>query len=420
MEAEYPPACCRADENSAIRNKQSSSVRTGHKHGVSDALPVRCPPRISAIRNGHWKPAPGYYAALIARGRSLLMHMLDTHITGPTVWTGADFPTKADLTVTFNPAQLQEFDDLLGALHATNHSVETIEREHAGLPLTAPLLADMREELKSGRGLVLLRGLDVMRHTKEDMGLIFWAMGTHLGRSVSQSVMGDRLGHVRDMTRTDPHARAYRNRDELTPHTDSSDIVGLCCLRNGKTGGESIITSISAVHNELQASNPEFLEVLYRGFRYHRRGEQPPGVDPITPHRIPVFSYVDGQLSCRYLRSHIEAAARELGQPLTALERAALDCLERLTLDLAVRFTMEPGEIYFINNYIVLHARTGFTDYEEEDRRRHLLRLWLYAPDWRALDPNLEMYPESEGRGGVMPQPGKTPSYAGWNRAAAE
>lgn len=370
--------------------------------------------------NANWWEELHFYTAEIARRRSLLMHMLDTYISGRTVWSGADFPTKADFTTVFTPAQLQELDALVRHLHAANLSVETLDRRDAALPLTEPLLSGLREELKSGRGLVLLRGLDAFRHGKDDMGLIFWAMGTHLGRGVSQSVMGDRLGHVRDMTRTDPHARAYRNRDELTPHTDSSDIVGLCCLRDAKAGGESIITSIAAVHNELRASHPEYLEVLYRGFRYHRRGEQPPGLEPITPHRIPVFSCVDGQLSCRYLRSHIEAAARELGEPLTALERAALDCLEKLTLDLAVRFTMEPGEIYFINNYTVLHARTGFTDYEEEDRRRHLLRLWLYAPDWRALDPNLEMYPDSEGRGGVTPQPGKTPSYAGWTQAAAE
>jgi len=348
------------------------------------------------------------------------MDMLREQIDSRMVWKGADFASKADITLAFTPEQLDEIDGLVARLRAAGLGLDAVERKHVELPLTAPLLAEMREELKSGTGLVLLRGLDALRHSKEDMELIFWAFGTLLGQSVSQSVMGDRLGHVSDMTRTDPHARAYRNRDELTPHTDTSDIVGLCCLRAAKSGGVSIVTSVTAVHNEMLRSYPEYLEVLYRGFRYHRRGEQPPGADPITPHRVPVFSYRGGQLSCRYIRSHIEAAARELGEPLTSLERAALDTLERLTLELALRFTMEPGEIYFINNYTTLHARTGFEDFEQEDRRRHMLRLWLYAPDWRELDPELELYPDAEGRGGIAPQPGKTPSYAGWKQAAAE
>ena len=57
---------------------------------------------------------------------------------------------------------------------------------------------------------------------------------THLGRGLSQSVLGDRLGHVKDFSREDPGARAYRNKQELSPHTDSCDLVGLLCLRNAR------------------------------------------------------------------------------------------------------------------------------------------------------------------------------------------
>jgi hypothetical protein len=48
-------------------------------------------------------------------------------------------------------------------------------------------------------------------------GRRFWGIGTHLGRGLSQSVMGDRLGHVKDFSREDPGARAYRNKQELSP-----------------------------------------------------------------------------------------------------------------------------------------------------------------------------------------------------------
>jgi len=31
----------------------------------------------------------------------------------------------------------------------------------------------------------------------------------------------------------------------------------------------------------------------------------------------------------------------------------------------------------FISNCTIVHARTGFEDWPEPERRRHLLRLWL-------------------------------------------
>jgi len=36
---------------------------------------------------------------------------------------------------------------------------------------------------------------------------------------------------------------------------------------------------------------------------------------------------------------------------------------------------MEPGDIRFINNLGLLHGREAFHD--EQDRKRHLVRLWL-------------------------------------------
>ena len=59
---------------------------------------------------------------------------------------------------------------------------------------------------------MLLRGLPIEDYSKDELGMIFWGIGTHLGRGLSQSVMGDRLGHVKDFSREDPGARAYRNK----------------------------------------------------------------------------------------------------------------------------------------------------------------------------------------------------------------
>jgi alpha-ketoglutarate-dependent taurine dioxygenase len=56
---------------------------------------------------------------------------------------------------------------------------------------------------------------------------------------------------------------------------------------------------------------------------------------------------------------------------LTALE-AAMNAPE-----LMKEFHFQPGQIQIVNNKTLGHARTAFTDWPEQDRKRHLIRLWL-------------------------------------------
>jgi hypothetical protein len=39
----------------------------------------------------------------------------------------------------------------------------------------------------------------------------------------------------------------------------------------------------------------------------------------------------------------------------------------------------------FVYNHAMLHDRTGFVDFDEIEKRRHLLRLWLTIPGDRPL-----------------------------------
>ena len=68
-----------------------------------------------------------------------------------------------------------------------------------------------------------------------------------------------------------------------------------------------------------------------------------------------------------------------------------MTAVDLLANDPAYHFSMmfEPGDFQFLNNHITYHARTGFEDYEEEDRRRHLLRMWLSVPNSRQLSPSM-------------------------------
>jgi Taurine catabolism dioxygenase TauD, TfdA family len=195
----------------------------------------------------------------------------------------ADFKSPADYTIEFTAAQLRDIDRALRQIKAAGLGLDDLQRKHFEVPSLRPLIDEIRWQIEDGRGFVVVRRLPVEDYSKDEIGMIFWGIGTHLGRGLSQSVLGDRLGHVKDFSREDPLARAYRNKQELSPHTDSCDLVGLACLRSAQSGGVSRLTSALTVHNVMLEEYPEALERLYRGYVFHRRGEERPGDLPHTP-----------------------------------------------------------------------------------------------------------------------------------------
>lgn len=328
-------------------------------------------------------------------------------IEHPNAWKVADFASPADYAIELSAAHLRDIDRAVRRIREAGLGLDDLQREHFEFPALRPVIEEIRREIADGRGFVVVRHLPVEDYSKDEIGMIFWGIGTHLGHGLSQSVLGDRLGHVKDFSREDPLARAYRNKQELSPHTDSADLVGLMCLRDAQSGGISRLTSVTAVHNALLADYPEALERLYRGYVFHRRGEEQPGELPYTPYRVPVFSNIDGSISARYVRTYVEAGEAAAGRPMDGAELSVLDCFEEVTKrpELMLEFALRPGEMYFINNYTILHARTAFDDGDaEEDRRRHLLRLWLEVPGLRAVHPYIR-------KNGIAPVPGRTPSY---------
>jgi hypothetical protein len=119
-----------------------------------------------------------------------------------------------------------------------------------------------------------------------------------------------------------------------------------------------------------------------------RRGEVPEGKAPF--YEAPVFNAHDGRLSVLYSRLHIGSSQRfPEARRLTEADIEALDMLGALAGDPALRLDMTfmPGDIQFLHNHTILHARSGYVDWPEQERKRHLLRLWLSPPNGRALPP---------------------------------
>jgi hypothetical protein len=97
---------------------------------------------------------------------------------------------------------------------------------------------------------------------------------------------------------------------------------------------------------------------------------------------------VDGQFAARYIRNHIRSAqVRDDVPRLTELDHRALDAIQELAEMDRFRFDMvlRPGDMQWVNNHVLIHSRTEFEDFEEPEKKRHLLRLWLSVPGARPL-----------------------------------
>src|SRR5579864_9330555 len=123
----------------------------------------------------------------------------------------------------------------------------------------------MLDEALNGRGFVLLRGLPVERWSKRQSATAFFGLGTHLGNARTQNAQGHVLGHVRDlgMSSSDPSVRIYQTNERQGYHTDSSDIVGLLCLRSAKSGGYSSLISSVSLYNEMRRRRPDLVSLLF-------------------------------------------------------------------------------------------------------------------------------------------------------------
>jgi len=264
------------------------------------------------------------------------------------------------------------------------------------------------DEVRSGKGVVLVCGLPV-DGTLDQFCAAVCEIGRHFGAALSQNAQGELIGHVIDATAEDPTPRMYRSNLELRPHNDITAMIALACWQKARSGGASVLVSGVTVHDEMRRRAPELLAPLYRGYHYHRLGEEGPDEEPTTPYRVPVFSIINNQLSCRYQRAGIAAGHRARGVPLEPEDIAAFNLFDEIAKapENRLAFYLERGEMMVINNYTVMHARSQFENYPEPERQRRLVRLWLDAPGFRDVPREFNLFKSN----GVPPQSGRRASY---------
>lgn len=314
-------------------------------------------------------------------------------VIGPAVWMGCDLAGRDDWNLRLTAADIAELDTALAAVARRGIPLRRITVADFPLPRLGVQLRALADELESGRGFGVIRGVPVETYSEDDCKVLSWGLCSYFGVGMPQTRQGDWINHVIDVSdvTTAPASdfdhvvnrrelRANNEGGELRWHTDSADIVGLFCLRKAVSGGACRLASAAMVHNLILERSPDCLAALYQGFRYMSLADDNgDGTPRVSAARVPVFRREDEAVRFYYIPQVVERAIERANIACSAVEDEARELIQSTAEapGVALDFMLEPGDLEVINNRIVMHARESFEDHPDIDRRRHMLRLWM-------------------------------------------
>ncbi|KAJ5545278.1 Taurine catabolism dioxygenase TauD/TfdA [Penicillium sp. DV-2018c] len=312
-------------------------------------------------------------------------------ITGPTVWKAEEYRDHPEKwTHSFTEEQIAELSDAADKFLASGTPLTGIEKSNFVLPTLAAYLHELRADLIDGKGFILFKGFPVQKWGNHKSAVAYMGLGTYLGYFVSQNSRGHVLGHVKDLgedsTQIDK-VRIYRTNARQYFHADDSDIVGLLCIAKALEGGESDLVSSHHVYNILAAERPDVLKTLTEPIWYFdRKGETSKGQEEyIRTSVIYVERGENGRVYTKwdpyYVRSLTRFSDKGIIPALSEAQEEALRVLEETCVKNSLHMILDIGDIQFLSNAHILHARTEYKDHAPPAPRRHLMRLWLATPE---------------------------------------
>ena len=249
------------------------------------------------------------------------------------------------------------------------------------MPTLHSALRDISKELHFGHGFKVVRGLPVERHSREDNIIIYAGLSSHVatlrGRQDSKYAGKPAdvvLNHIKDLSKGHEKehigAPAYTT-DKQVYHTDAGDIVSLFALSTAAEGGKSRLASSWRVYNELAATRPDLIETLSRDWIADTFGRSDLGYTskPLLFHQPPTTGSSE-RVILQYARRNFTGfgalpRSKEI-PPITEAQAEALDAIHFLGERFNVGLDFRQGDIQFVNNLAIFHARDEFKDSAEQ------------------------------------------------------
>ncbi len=246
------------------------------------------------------------------------------------------------------------------------------------------VIFDFKKMLISGIGFIIIDGTCFEKFSKEEVGMIYQIFAKFLGELYVQNIKKEKLVLIKNEGKSmKTGGRYHQTKEGGSYHTDSPqwknvpDIIGLCCINPAKTGGTSKFISAYTVHNLFLQKNSQLLEVLYNKFYFDKRGEVENNEEPTIFE--PIMQFKDNKLLFRYLRNYIDSGHKIQNKPLTDKQESSLKLLDEILSEenIVISYDLKKFDMTFFNNHRVVHGRTSFEDFEEEEKKRLMIRAWI-------------------------------------------
>ncbi|GAW21693.1 hypothetical protein ANO14919_112170 [Xylariales sp. No.14919] len=315
-------------------------------------------------------------------------------LSGDLVWEGQTVADEYNWTYVLSPEHLAEIDQAVAHFKGLGIPLGAISQETFPLPTLHAELRRLSAELHQGHGFFVLRGIVVDSYTREENIIVYTGVSAHVaserGRQ-DHKFNGAKadvvVTHIKDLTSSqgsDSIGSPAYTTDKQVFHTDSGDIISLFALETSAAGGASKLASTWRVYNEIAATRPDLIHTLSEDWQM----EVFSGSNKSFMNRPLVFHFPESdsnpeRVALQYARRYFVgfgALPRSKNlPPITEAQAEALDTLHFLGDRFCVNTDFQKGDIQYINNLAIFHARDGFTDTPE--KQRHLLRLWLRDPE---------------------------------------
>ena len=253
------------------------------------------------------------------------------------------------------------------------------------LPLFKKKILNFRNErLLDGVGLFVIDGICMESFSVKEKTSIYTLASKILGELIIQNIKQEKIVEIKDIGKSmKTGGRYHETKEGGSHHTDSPqwknvpDYLGMFCVHNAKKGGTNLFLSAYTIHNRILQERKDLLDIFYEKFYFDKRGEFKDGESPTVFQ--PIFELKNKKLFFRYLRNYIDAGHDIQNQPPSQPQKDALTYLDNLMRmeDITLKYDLKPGDMVFSDNNWVVHGRTSFEDYDDENLKRFMLRTWI-------------------------------------------
>ncbi|KAG4269225.1 hypothetical protein FPRO04_12100 [Fusarium proliferatum] len=263
----------------------------------------------------------------------------------PGAWQGNQFSDESEY---------QAESDLVGL----ELDGDLICRQNFPLPTVGIKLELMRLNVYEGKGFGLVRGLNPLSYSTEDLTMMYLGIQSYIAnRRGRQDEKGNMLVHIVADNSSPISSQHHRHStSEITFHNEESgDIVSWLTRSTAASGGRCIIASGYAVYNILNRHHPASIHQLSQPKWVFANQEGYPR---------PIFFHHRNRIMINFGRVPLIGNAihpRPAHLPRISMKQLkALEDIERAAKKVQLEIETKPGDIHFINNLFVLHKRDSF------------------------------------------------------------